>query len=102
MNIFKKYKVKAKKFYTILFITILEIIMILWLNDWRLSPVMIPPFIQFILMFENRDLWSKMTEEEKEELTLSEEELSNFVKNIIKNKEKGLTAEEILSKILET
>lgn len=97
-EIFRKYKIKAKKLYTIAAITILEVVMILWLSNWTPTPAIIPPFIQFVLIFENRDGWSKLSEKEKEELTLSEEDLDNFIRAITE-KIKKLPVEEIIKEI---
>ncbi len=101
MKGFNKYKVKANKFYTILIITIVEILLILWLSNWQFSPAIIPPFIQFLLIFENRDVWSRLSNEEKEDLTLTESDITNFVIGIEKKLSKGKSVEQILEKILE-
>jgi len=97
---FRRYKIKAKTFWTILIITIAEIGLILWCNNWMPTPAMIPPFIQFILIFENRDVWAKLSEKEKEELTLSEDDVSNFVRGVEQKLKTGITVEEIIAKIL--
>ncbi len=99
-NLFRKWKIKAKTFWTILAITIIEVGLILWCNNWMPSPAIIPPFIQFILIFENRDVWAKLSEKEKEELTLSEDDVSNFVKGVEQKLKTGITVEEIIEKIL--
>jgi len=81
-NFIRKYKIKAQKFLTIILLTIIEIILILWLNDWVFTKVMFAPFIQFVMMFEQKDVWSKLTEKEKEEILLSETDVSKFVEAI--------------------
>ena len=58
---FQKRKISAKKLLTIIILTIIEIIIILWINNWELSPYMIAPFIQFVLILEKKDVWDKLT-----------------------------------------
>ena len=95
-SLFKKYKVKAKKLYTIILLTIIEMVMIVWYNNWVPTPMMLIPLVQFIAIFENRDICKKLTEEEKKEITLSEEELDSFVYNIESKIKKGMSSEDIL------
>ena len=95
-GLFRKYKIKAKKLYTVIFLTILEMFMILWISNWVATPLILVPFVQFIAIFENRDVWKKLTEKEKKEITLSEEELNNFVYNIESKIKKGMSSEDIL------
>lgn len=98
-KIFKKYKINAKKFGTVVFVSILEIVLILWLNNWMLTPALIPLIVQIALIFERKDIWGKMTRKEKEELFLSEEELKNFIQAVLKRKEEGKTVNEIILEI---
>ena len=100
-GIFRKYKIKAKKLYTIILLTILEMFMILWISNWVPNPYMLVPFVQFIAIFENRDVWSKLSEDEKKEITLSEDELDKFVIGIEKQIKKGISVEDILIEIKE-
>ena len=95
-GIFRKYKIKAKKLYTVIFLTILEMFMILWISNWVATPLILVPFIQFIAIFENRDVWKKLTDDEKKEITLSEDELNKFVIGIEKQIKKGISVEDIL------
>lgn len=94
----RKYKIKAKKIYTVILLTILEIIGIIWLNNWVITPVILVPLIQFVAIFEHRDVWKKLSEEEKAEITLTELELDNFVRVIVEKLE-YMSLEEILIEI---
>ena len=96
---FRKYKIKAKKIYTVVILTILEIVMILWYTNWVFTPMIFIPLIQFVAIFENRDVWKKLSEKEKKEIILSEDELDNFVKGIVESLSDGMTIDEILEKI---
>ena len=97
----KKYKVKAKKLYTIIALTIIEMIAIVWWNSWIITPAILAPLIQFVAIFEHRDVWAKLSEEEKKEITLSEEDLDNFVKGVVRTIIDGKNIEDILKKIKE-
>ena len=100
-NIFRKYKIKAKKLYTIIALTILEMVMILWYNNWVLAPVILIPLIQFVAIFENKDIWSRLSEDEKKEITISENELDSFVIGIENKIKQGISVEDILIEIKE-
>ena len=100
-EIFRKYKIKAKKIYTVIILTIIEIVMILWFNSWVPTPMIMIPLVQFVAIFEHRDVWKKLTEKEKSEITLSEEELDNFIKGIIENVLEGKSVEEIIKNVKE-
>ena len=95
----RKYKIKAKKLYTVIFISIIEIIMILWWNSWAFTPAIFAPLIQLAMIFENRDVWKKLSKKEKEEITLTEEEFDDFVKGVVISIVDGLSTSEILKKI---
>ena len=101
-NIFRKYKIKAKKLYTIIALTILEMVMILWYGNWIPTPIILIPLIQFVAIFENKDIWSRLSEDEKKEITLSEDELDNFVIGIENKIKQGISIEDILIEIKET
>ena len=92
----RKYKIKAKKLYTIIALSILEVILILWCNNWVPTPALLAPAIQFVLIFEYRDVWDKLSDKEKKELTLSEDELDKFVIGIEKEIKDGKSANDIL------
>lgn len=99
MGLIKKYKIKAKRIYTIILLTIMEMFLILWIGDWIPTPVILVPLIQFIAIFENRDTWAKLTEKEKEEFTLSEDELDSFVIGIVSELALGKKLSDILENI---
>ena len=99
MTIFSKWKIRAKNLKTIIALTILEIILILWYNDWKFHPVIIATLVQFSLIFERRDVWSRLTKKEKKEVLLDEDDVENFVKGVEVLIKKGKTSGEILEKI---
>lgn len=94
----RKYKIKAKKFYTVILLTIVEMFIILWACNWVLTVAIMAPLVQFVAIFENRKGWSKLSEEEKKELTLTEEELTNFIK-VVAEKLDYMTTEEIIQEL---
>lgn len=96
-GIFNKYKVKSKSFTVILILTIIEIIMVLWLNNWQFTPLIFPPFIQFVLIFENRDVWKKLSPKERENLSTGDLlllEILDRIKGITEKKDDTLNDEE--------
>lgn len=96
---FQKRKVSAKKLLTIILLTIAEIVIILWFNDWNVSPYLIAPFIQFVMILEKKDVWDKLTEKEKKEVMLDEDDVTGLIKGIERLIEEGKTSEEILDEI---
>lgn len=99
MGLFKKYKVKAKKLYTIIMLSILEIILILWSNEWAFHIAIVPVFIQLAFIFENKDIWSRLTEKEKKEIMLAEEDIKKLIEGITKLLDEGKNSSEILDEI---
>lgn len=96
---FQKRKINAKKLLTIILLTITEMIIILWINDWVISPFLLAPFIQFVMIFEKKDVWDKLTEKEKKEVMLDEDDVTGFVKGIERLIAEGKTSAEILEEI---
>ena len=97
----KKYKVKAKKLYTVILLTIIEMIGIVWLSNWIITPAILIPLVQFIAIFEHRDVWKKLSKKEKAEITLTEEELDLFVKGIYNTILEGKSLEDLLDRMKE-
>ena len=97
----KNYKVKAKKLYTVIILTIIEMIGIVWLSNWIITPAVLIPLVQFVAIFENRDVWKKLSKKEKEEITLTEEELDSFVKGIYNTIIEGKSLEDLLDRMKE-
>ena len=95
-DLFKKYKIKAKKLYTIIALSVLEIVVMLYFNSWVFTPAIFAVLLQFFMILENKDIWKRLTDDEKKELTLSEDEIDNFVKGIADELANGITVEEIL------
>ena len=98
-KIFKKYKIKAKKLYTVIALTLLELFIIFVCNDYQPHLAMIAPLVQFCLIFEKRDIWTRLSEKEKKEILLDEEDVDNFVIGVEKLIKKGKTSGEILEEI---
>jgi len=98
-TLIKKYKIKAKKLYTIIALTIIEMFLIFWGCNWIIKPAIMVPLVQFVAIFENRNVWTKLTEEEKKEITLSEEELDSFVIGIVDELASGAKIANILERI---
>lgn len=101
MSIFKNLKIKAKTFWFIAAITALEIIILLWCNNWQFTPAIIPTFIQFLLVIDHKDVWKKLSDEEKEKVLLSEDDVEGFVRGVKKLCEEGKSTQEILDHIKE-
>ena len=99
LKFIRKYKVRAKKLWTVIVLTIIEIIGIIWLSGWIITPAILMPLAQFVAIFEHKDVWEKLSKKEKAEITLSEEDLDNFVKGIIESIIDGLSIEDLLLKI---
>lgn len=95
----RKYKIKAKKLLTVIFISIIEIVLFLWSNNWMPSPIVLVPLIQLALIFEKKNVWARLTEKEKKEILLSESDVDNFVRGVEKLLESGKTSREILKEI---
>ena len=93
---FRKRKVNAKKLISIILLSILEVITLLWWNDWEFTPAVFIPAIQFYLIFEKRDVWSKLSEKEKEEILLNKDDVENLIKGIGKLIGEGKNSTEIL------
>jgi len=99
IDFFRERKIKAKKFYSVILLTIVEILLLWWGLEWQLKPVMLVPFIQFIAVFENRDIWKRMTEEEKKRCMLSEDDVKKFIRGIEKFIKDGKSSEDIIEEI---
>ena len=82
-----------------LFLTILEAVGLLWYNDWKFTWYVFLPLIQFILIFEKKEAWNKLSDEEKEKILLSEDDISGLVRGVEKLVKEGETADSILEKI---
>lgn len=100
-SLFRKFKIRAKTLIFIGILTILEVVFLFWHNNWNFTIAAIIPLIQFILIFERREKWDKLSEEEKEKVLISEQTLDGFVKGIEKMINEGETSESILKKIKE-
>jgi hypothetical protein len=98
-KLFKKYKIKAKKFYTVVILSIIEIFLILWASNWQFTLAIIPVGIQLAFIFEQRDIWARLSEEEKKEVLLSEIEVEALIKGIEKLVKDGRSSSEILEEI---
>ncbi len=96
---FRKYKIKAKKLLTVIILTALEMVALLWYNNWQFSPVLIIPLIQFALIFEKKNMWSKLSDEEKEKVLLSEDDVSGLIRGVSILIKKGKSTEDIIEKI---
>lgn len=96
---FQKRKVSAKKLLTIILLTITEMVIILWINDWAVSPYLLAPFIQFLAILEKKSVWDKLTEKEKKEVMLDEDDVTGLVKGIERLIEEGKTSDEIIKEI---
>jgi len=98
-NIFKKFKIKSKSFIVVTILTIIEIVLILWCNDWIFTPAIVPIFIQYIMIFEKRDVWDRLSEKEKKEIMIDEDDITKLIKGIEKLLDEGQTAEDIIKEI---
>lgn len=98
-ELFKKIKINVKKLISVIIISILEVVMLLWWNDWVFTPAVFIPAIQLILIIEKSDVWSKLSEKEKEEILLSNEEVENLIKGVEFLIKKGKTSNEIFNEI---
>lgn len=96
---FQKRKVSTKKLLTVILLTVAEIVIILWLNDWIASPYLIAPFVQFVMILEKKDVWDKLTEKEKKEVMLDEDDVTGLVKGIERLIEEGKSSEDILKEL---
>jgi len=96
---FRKFKIRAKTFYFIICLTVLEVILLLWSNDWAYTPAIIPVFIQFALIFERREKWKQLTDEEKEKIMISENDITGLVKGIESLFKEGYDSDTIIAKI---
>lgn len=79
----------------------MEVILLLWTNDWNFTAVALIPLIQLLLIFEKREQWAKLSEEEKEKVLLSEDDVICLIKGVEKLVGEGETADTILEKIKE-
>lgn len=95
----RKYKIKAKKLLTVILLSIIEIVWLLWANNWVPSPVILAPLIQFAFIIEKKKVWSKLSEKEKEKILISEDTLLGLVKGVIVLNENGIEADSIVEKI---
>ena len=100
-SFFRKLKIRLKTFIFITILTILEVVCLLWFNDWKFTFSAILPLFQLILIFEKKDIWNKLSDEEKEKILLSEDELLAFIEVVEKLSRKGDNADTILKKIKE-
>ena len=94
----RKYKISTKKLFYILGISIVEVFIILIGNGWVLNAAILAPLIQFIAVLKSREGFNKLSEEEKNKHSLSENELDNFI-HAIAEKLEYMTVEEILKEI---
>ncbi len=83
----RKYKFKAKKFIYITLLSIVEILLLLWGNDWQYTHAIFAVLIQYVLIFE------KKVDE------LKEGDLKSFLKGVMKLLKDGKTSDEILEEI---
>ena len=102
MNIRKfirKFKIGAKKLLTVIVISIIEIIWLLWANDWVATPILFAPLVQLALIIEKKKIWSSLSDKEKEKILISEDTLSGLVKGVIVLSKNGDDADSIVEKI---
>ena len=76
-------------------------IVLLWSNNWAYTPAIIPTFIQFALIFERREKWKKLSDEEKEKIMISEDDIVGLIKGIKMLIEEGYDSDSIVEKIKE-
>jgi len=95
----RKFKIRAKSLYFIIVLTILEVVLFLWGNNWVFTPAIIPALLQLGLIIEKREKWKELTEEEKEKVLISEDTMIGFVKGIVELTEEGYDADTIINKI---
>ena len=94
----RKYKISTKKLFYILILSIIEVFIILIGNGWVLNAAVLAPLVQFIAVLKSRDGFDKLSKVEKNEHSLSEDDLDNFI-YAIAEKLVYMTVEEILKEI---
>ena len=83
----RKYKFKVKKFIYITILSIIEVLLLLWGNDWRFSYAIYAVLVQYILIFEK-----KIDE-------LKEGDIKLFIKGVIELFKDGKDFDDILKEI---
>lgn len=100
-SFFRKLKIRVKTFLFITILTILEVILLFWKNDWKPTFIMLLPLVQYVLIFEKKAKWDKLSDEEKEEVLISEDNIIGLVRGVEKLVGEGETADSIMKKIKE-
>lgn len=102
-NLFKKWKIKLKSFILVTILTVVEIGLVLLIayltKNWETAFAIIPTLVQYIMIFEKRDVWERLTDKEKEEIMLSEDDVSGLILGIEKLIGEGKTGKEVLDEI---
>lgn len=100
-SIFRKIKIRARTLLFISILTFLEVIALLGNNDWKFTWVAFIPLIQFVLIFERKDIWNKLSQVEKEKVLISEDTLTGLVLGVEKLLQEGDSVKKIIKKIKE-
>jgi hypothetical protein len=98
-SFFRKIKIRLKRFILITVLTFIEVFLLLWHHDWEFTLATAIPLIQLILIFDKKDVWEKMSEEERERVLLSEDDFIGLVRGIIDLANQGEDADSIVEKI---
>ena len=85
----RKYKFSAKKFIWITILSILEILLLLWGNNWQYNHAILAVLIQYVLIFKRKIE------------VLKEGDIKSFIKGVITLLEDDKNSEEILEEVKE-
>lgn len=100
---FKKLKVSANKLIFVIILSIIELVCLLYYFHWIITPenilAILAPLIQIGLIFERKDKWATMSEDERKDVLLSEDDITSLLKAVQILICLGKNPEEILEKI---
>jgi len=74
-------------------------VLFLWGNNWAFTPAIIPALLQLGLIIEKREKWKQLTDEEKEKIMISENDITGLVKGIEALVKEGYDSDIIIAKI---
>lgn len=83
----RKYKFRARKFIYITLLSIIEIFLLLWGNNWQYTNAIYAVLVQYVLIFE------------KKIERLKEGDIKSFLKGVMELAKDGKTSAEILDEI---
>jgi len=95
----KKFKIKSKKLLTVFILSIVEIVLILWWNSWIFTPAVFATIVQLGFILEKKDIWERLTEDEKKDILLTGDELDSFIRGVAKLINEGKTADDVIAEI---